>query len=253
MNGKGNTPEAQQSTDAITTSLALNDIVNNNTMIDVIAIRGVRSISIQGRLAGRLELYLNNWQVVTKDRWVLNTVNEYQIEFHSPPYQDYPPHQPQINKVQEDLINVEIQKLLEKGAVTTVHFPQDSFFSTLFLVPSKVGGLRPVINLKPLKNFVNTHHFKLEGINSLKTLLSRANWLVKMNFIGAYFSIATHPEHQKYLNFTWRNTNYLFIFHLLDLALAPWVFTKTLRLAAALGRELGMRMVCYIDDISVMA
>ena len=37
------------------------------------------------------------------------------------------------------------------------------------------------------------------------------------------------------------------------LASAPWVFTKTLRPVIALGRELGMRLVVYIDDILLMA
>uniref|UniRef100_A0A1X7VIX4 Uncharacterized protein n=1 Tax=Amphimedon queenslandica TaxID=400682 RepID=A0A1X7VIX4_AMPQE len=65
-------------------------------------------------------------------------------------------------------------KIVREGAVTTVHSPQkDSFVSTLFLIPKKDGGQRPVINLKPLNNFVNTPHFKMEGIHSLKTLLRR--------------------------------------------------------------------------------
>ena len=37
------------------------------------------------------------------------------------------------------------------------------------------------------------------------------------------------------------------------LSSAPWVFTKTLKPVAALLRELGVRMVIYIDDILIMA
>lgn len=37
------------------------------------------------------------------------------------------------------------------------------------------------------------------------------------------------------------------------LASAPWVFTKTLRPVIALGQELGMWLVVYIDDILLMA
>uniref|UniRef100_A0A1X7V7E5 Reverse transcriptase domain-containing protein n=1 Tax=Amphimedon queenslandica TaxID=400682 RepID=A0A1X7V7E5_AMPQE len=141
-----------------------------------------------------------------------------------------------------------------KGAVTTVHSQKkDSFVSTLFLVQKTDGGQRPVISLKPPNNFVNTPHFKMEGIHSLKTLLRRGNWLVKMYLKDAYFSIPIHPEHQKFLSFTWGNTNYQFTCLQFGLMSAPWVFTKTMRPAAALGRELGMQMVCYIDDILVIA
>lgn len=37
------------------------------------------------------------------------------------------------------------------------------------------------------------------------------------------------------------------------LSSAPWVFTKTLRPAIALVRELGVRCIAYIDDILVLA
>lgn len=37
------------------------------------------------------------------------------------------------------------------------------------------------------------------------------------------------------------------------LASAPWVFTKTLNPAVALGQELGMHLVVYIDNILLTA
>uniref|UniRef100_A0A1X7UDK2 Reverse transcriptase domain-containing protein n=1 Tax=Amphimedon queenslandica TaxID=400682 RepID=A0A1X7UDK2_AMPQE len=61
-----------------------------------------------------------------------------------------------------------------------------------------------------------------------------------MDLKDAYFSIPIHREHQKFLNFTWRNTNNQFTWLQFGLASAPWVFTKTLRPAAARGRELWM-------------
>ena len=45
------------------------------------------------------------------------------------------------------------------------------FLSTIFLVPKKDGGQRPVINLKSLNKFVHTEHFKMEGIHILRDLL----------------------------------------------------------------------------------
>jgi hypothetical protein len=148
----------------------------------------------------------------------------------------------------------EIDELCSKGAVTEVnHLPTDGFLSTLFLVPKKDGGQRPVINLKGLNAFVTTPHFKMEGIHTLKNLLREGDWLVKIDLKDAYFSIPIHQNHRKYLCFQVDQKVYQFNCLPFGLTSAPWVFTKTLRPVAALGRELGMRLIMYIDDFLLMA
>ena len=55
--------------------------------------------------------------------------------------------------------------MIKKGVV--VELPESEqgkgFFSSVFLVPKKGGGLRPVINLKHLNEFILAPHFKMEG------------------------------------------------------------------------------------------
>ena len=131
--------------------------------------------------------------------------------------------------------------------------PVGGFVSTLFLVPKKDGGQRPVINLKNLNTFVDVPHFKMEGIHSLKSLLQREDWLIKIDLKDAYFSIPVSQDHRKFLCFRVEDKRYQFNCLPFGLASAPWVFTKTLRPVAALGRELGMRLIIYIDDILLMA
>ncbi len=41
----------------------------------------------------------------------------------------------------------------------------------MFLVPKKDGKQRPVINLKVLNQYVQTYHFKMEGLQTLKDLI----------------------------------------------------------------------------------
>ena len=78
--------------------------------------------------------------------------------------------------------------MFSKGAVTEIQTPPEGrFFSTLFLVPKKDGGQRPVINLKSLNSFINAPHFKMEGIHALKNLLKGGDWLVKTDLKDAYF------------------------------------------------------------------
>ena len=62
-----------------------------------------------------------------------------------------------------NLIDIEIHQMLEKEVIRVV-LPRDSqkgFVSTLFLVPQKGGGQRPVVNLRPLNQHIRYEHFKM--------------------------------------------------------------------------------------------
>ena len=143
---------------------------------------------------------------------------------------------------------------MQKGAVTLVsNHPGDGFHSTLFLIPKKDGGQRPVVNLKPLNEFVETRHFKMEGIHTLKDFLRPNDWLAKVDLKDGYFTIPIYQSHRKYLRFSVQNNVYEFTCLPFGLTSAPWVFTKILRPLAALVRELRIRVIFYIDDILVMA
>ena len=58
--------------------------------------------------------------------------------------------------------------MLQKGAVRRASFNPRKFVFNLFIIRKKRGDLRPVINLKPLNlmEFVEYHHFKMEGLNT---------------------------------------------------------------------------------------
>ena len=73
-------------------------------------------------------------------------------------------HHPFSVKREKQLSDEEIIKLLTEGAIGKVSSCPYEFISNIFLVPKKTGDLRPVINLKPLNQFVQRIHFKMENI-----------------------------------------------------------------------------------------
>ena len=87
----------------------------------------------------------------------------YKIEFVCEPFQVNKPHGIVFSDDEKKLIDLEVQKMLQKGAIRHASFNPGQFVSNLFIIPKKSGDLRPVINLKRLDEFVQYHHFKMEG------------------------------------------------------------------------------------------
>ena len=91
--------------------------------------------------------------------------------------------------------------MLLKGEISRVRtgMDQDSFLSSIFLVPKKDGGHRPIINLKKLNEFVLHHHFKMEGIHMLKDLLRQGDFMAKIDLKDAYFAVPISEPDREHL------------------------------------------------------
>ena len=92
--------------------------------------------------AGRLVHFQQNW-LITQDRWVLNTIQGYLIDFSTSPHQSVILHCPHYSAEQTHLISEEITALLQKGAIgEIIPVEQTGFYSNFFLVPKKDGEQR---------------------------------------------------------------------------------------------------------------
>ena len=114
-------------------------------------------------LAGRLKHFLLQWQKLTRDPQILSIVEGIKIPFLSKPFQGKPPHQIHFSSDQKSLVHLELQAMMQKGAISPTSHSLDQFVSNIFLVPKKDGdrvvGQRPVINLKDLNHFIPCEHF----------------------------------------------------------------------------------------------
>jgi len=66
---------------------------------------------------------------------------------------------PLINHQHQLAVEEEVQKLLTNGAIVKVKPCPGQFLSRLLLVTKKDGSFRPVVNLKPLNQFMAKAHF----------------------------------------------------------------------------------------------
>jgi len=197
--------------------------------------------------------HISNWRQLTSDPWVLETIGGYHLEFESVPIQFSLPKTPPFSKTEVDLIDSEIDKLLQKGAITQVARKNEEFISNIFLVPKKTGDMRPVINLKPLNQFVQKIHFKMENIQMALNFISQGDYMISIDLKDAYFSVPIFHTDRKYLRFIWKNQRYEFSCLPFGYSLAPRVFTKIFKPITSHLRRNGLRIVIFLDDILLTA
>ena len=203
-------------------------------------------------LAGRVAHFQTNWELLTQDKWVLQTVAGYQLELLGVPYQARHPPPTRVSLENQAQISAEVSELLSKGAITETRVSTDQFVSQLFLVEKKDGGQRPVINLKGLNQYVKVEHFKMEGLHLLPDLIQAGDWMVKLDLKDAYLQIPIHPDHQKYLVFQWDDKFYQFTCLPFGLSAAPRAFTKLLKPIVGFLRQIGCHLIIYLDNILIL-
>ena len=207
----------------------------------------------QRPVGARLQHFLPNWQAMTDDPWILKTIRGYSLELTSTPRQHHPTPPIALNQEKSAALTAEIDKLLQKEAIRPVKASPGEFLSPIFLVPKADGSWRPVINLRDLNSHITQHHFKMEGIRTVKGLMRKGDWLTKLDLKDAYLSVPMNQAHTHLLRFQWQSQTYQFDTLPFGLSSAPYVFTKLLKPVVAILRRLGIRVVLYLDDMLIMA
>lgn len=153
----------------------------------------------------------------------------------------------------QKIVDLEIQALLEKGAIRRVKSLSPSYVSNIFVVPKKDGGFRPIINLKPLnRHYISAPHFRMDTVKDVSHLLRPGDFCASIDLKDAYFHIPVHKKFHRYLRFVWKGKMYEFLVLPFGLCTAPFIFTKVTRLIASFLRSKGIRIIFYLDDILVI-
>lgn len=204
------------------------------------------------KTTGRVQAALENWEKLTNDQEILQTVRGCKIPFLRNPPSGRMSFQPKFSREENELIQVEIEKLLEKGAIKQVAHSEDQFLGHLFLRPKKDGSQRPIFNLKPLNKHIAYQHFKMEGLPEIKNLLHKNDWMIKLDLKDAYFCVMMSETDRKWMRFPWKQALYEFQCLPFGLASAPRTFTKLMKPVVGFLRKIGMRLICYLDDFLVI-
>ena len=122
--------------------------------------------------AGQISQYIENWRKITSDPFFLNIVSGDKIEFVSypPSQQHFPPNS--FSGALFPQIESELEDLLLKGVIKPVEHEELEFVSPIFCVPKNDERVRLILNLKKLNSFVAYHHFKIERIQHILSMIT---------------------------------------------------------------------------------
>ncbi len=204
-------------------------------------------------LAQRLEAWLT---LPSLSRWLTRTIRlGYAIQFARRP--------PKFNGVLETSVAVrnapvlreEIAVLLAKDAIEPVPPAEmrQGFYSPYFIVPKKGGGLRPILDLRVLNRALHKLPFKMLTHRRMIKCIQPQDWFAAIDLKDAYFHASILPRHRPFLRFAFEGRAWQYRVLPFGLSLSPRVFTKVVEGALTPLREVGVRILNYLDDWLILA
>ncbi len=189
------------------------------------------------------------WEAIPGiSRWLLGVIKcGYTPQFRCRP--------PRFNGVVQSLtlprnaqvLRQEVYNLLEKGAIEKV--PQSErenrFYSRYFVIPKRDGGLRPILDLRPINRTLGKHPFRMLTLKQILVQIRPGDWFASVDLKDAYFHIQIAPYHRWFLRFDFEGTAYQYSVLPFGLALAPLTFSKCIDAALSPLRTSGMRILNY--------
>lgn len=91
--------------------------------------------------AGRMKHFGKNWQKSTKDSIILGVIKSYKVPFMLLPRQPKLQNLCELTKETIDLVDQEVKNMLRKGAIVVSDLKEAQFFSSLFAVKKRDGGI----------------------------------------------------------------------------------------------------------------
>ena len=169
-------------------------------------------------VGARLAFFISEWVSFTSDPWILSIIsNGYFIDFIDDPVQLRFPHDCVMSAEMAAVCDEEVKALLLKKAVIRIPRPVDGFVSNMFATKKKKENeddpqlWRPIANLKRLNSFVYYEHFKMEGLDLVKFIIRKGDWMAKVDLKDAYFTVPVAAEHKKYLRFVWKGEFFQYV------------------------------------------
>ncbi len=122
-----------------------------------------------------------------------------------------------------------------------------------FIVPKKGGGLQPILDLRVLNRALHKLPFKMLTHRRMIKCIQPQDWFAAIDLKDAYFNVSILPRHRPFLRFAFEGRAWQYRVLPFGLSLSPRVFTKVVEGALTPLREVGVRILNYLDDWLILA
>lgn len=150
-------------------------------------------------VGGRLKYFLPVWSKLTNDKTILQIISEAKLEFKRCVFQKF--SRKPIKCTLENKVKVyfEIDKYFSLDMIEkAVHFKCE-FVNQIFPTAKKSGGVRIILNLKPLNVDIEYKHFKMENLNSALSLMEDNCFMASSDLKDVYYFVNIDESYRKYL------------------------------------------------------
>ena len=195
---------------------------------------------------GRTKSCFPIWSSLTSYHEILATISGLPIELEAEIILESRTHN--YSQAQQEIIDIEIQKLLKKKVIVKCDHEEGEIISPTFLKEKPDGSFRFILNLKKLNENITKIHFKMETIMSILKLVTLLTYFTKINLKDAYYTIPVSPSHQKYLKFANNQDLYKFTCPPNGYCHEPRKFTKVLKPPFSTLRLDNITIAASLDD-----
>ncbi len=150
------------------------------------------------------------------------------------------------------VLREEIAVLLAKDAIEPVP-PAEMRQGFYFIVPKKGGGLRPILDLRVLNRALHKLPLKMLTHRRMIKCIQPQDWFAAIDLKDAYFHVSILPRQRPFLRFAFEGRAWQYRVLPFGLSLSPRVLTKVLEGALIPLREVGVRILNYLDDWLILA
>ncbi|VDI49054.1 Hypothetical predicted protein [Mytilus galloprovincialis] len=209
---------------------------------------GIKTVTVKNRLKDHVQFWEDS---LKPSELVLSTVKfGYVIPFIQEPPSVY------LNNNRSAFNNSSfvlkaITELKLNGCITEVS-NKPYVINPLTVAISDSKKERLVLDLRHVNKYVQKQKIKFEGVKEAKQYAKKGFFMLKFDLRHGYHHINIHPEHQKFLGFSWviDGQERYFIFSVLPFGLssAGHIFTKVVRTLVNFWRSQSFPIIVYLDD-----
>ena len=111
----------------------------------------------------------------------------------------------------QEVISVEVQRMLQLGSIRLARARLDAIVSSIFCVSKKgTSKLRLCLDLRLLNRFLEPPRFKLEGLQVVCSLLAKGDWTCSIDLRNAYWHVPLSRRIKRFFQFRWLGKTYQF-------------------------------------------